>query len=312
MLKSLFIVLLIFFCLFPHPAPGQETGTMAGDNVIVIYDQPLEKAARNLTVVYSRLRAEVEKQTGWTLRAEPTILLIRERQQFRKLSGHDLFVAFAVPGEDLIVIDYSRMNRHPFSLPVTVKHELCHLLLHQEIDGALLPRWLDEGVAQWVTGGISEIIMDDKGPGVLIRAGVTGRYIPLDSITASFPSHDPDLTLAYEESKSFVEYIIGVYGERALLSILNRLAAGSSIERAVDIICGMPLESLEREWHGYLGKQVPWLAFLSRNLYQILFVFAAVVTLFGFARFIRKKRSYRDDEEDGDDEEEEEIPPYYH
>jgi len=308
MIKSFLLIPLIIVCLFPFPVTGQEPGTMAGNDVIIMYDQPLEKAARNLTNVYSRLREEVERQIGWELRAEPTILLIRERQQFQKLSGNDSFVAFAVPGQNLIVIDYSRMNRHPFTLPITVKHELCHLLLHQEIDDAVLPRWLDEGVAQWVTDGIAEIIMDE-GAGVLVRAGVTGRYIPLKSIADAFPANNPALSLAYEESKSFVEYIIGVYGERALLSILNRLAAGDSIERAIDMICGMSLDSLEAEWHGYLRKQLPWLTFLSRNMYQVLFVFGAVVTLVGFVRFIRRKRSYRDDE---DEIEEEEHPPYLH
>ena len=78
------------------------------------------------------------------------------------MAGDPLVVAFAVPQRNLIVIDYSKMITHPLSLETTLKHELCHILLHEHIKTEILPRWLDEGLCQWASGGIGEIIMDQK------------------------------------------------------------------------------------------------------------------------------------------------------
>jgi heme/copper-type cytochrome/quinol oxidase subunit 2 len=54
------------------------------------------------------------------------------------------------------------------------------------------------------------------------------------------------------------------------------------------------LEELEENWHEHLRKQVPWLTYLSMNLYQILFLLGAVMTIIGFIRYRRKKRRQAD------------------
>jgi hypothetical protein len=50
------------------------------------------------------------------------------------------------------------MKTYPFTLTVTLKHELCHLFLHYLIGGGELPRWFNEGIAQWTSGGIAELM----------------------------------------------------------------------------------------------------------------------------------------------------------
>ena len=90
-----------------------------------------------------------------------------------------------MPARDLIVIDYSRMNRVPFDLEDTLRHELSHILLHQEIDVSSLPKWLDEGVAQWASGGMADILRTGEKD-LLQRAVLSHRLIALDNLRQHF------------------------------------------------------------------------------------------------------------------------------
>jgi hypothetical protein len=87
---------------------------------------------------------------------KPLIVMINNRNRFLQTTDHPLTIAYAIPKRNLIVIDYSRVVTTPFSLETTLTHEFCHLLLHEHIPN--IPRWLDEGLCQWASGGVDEII----------------------------------------------------------------------------------------------------------------------------------------------------------
>jgi hypothetical protein len=213
--------------------------------------------------------------------------------------GSDLFVAFAVPERNLVVIDYSKMHTRPFTLRTTLKHELCHLMLHQYVRGNRLPKWLDEGIAQWVSDGIPEIIMDPK-QSPLKQAALSGNYIRIRSLAEHFPRERRSLLLAYEESRSLVEYINREFGVDALLGILEHLKQGQVVEEAILEILFVTEDELEAKWHGHLRKRITWFTYLSTHLYGILFFLAALITIYGFIRVLVKKRRRYEDEEDDD------------
>ena len=106
------------------------------------------------------LKSRLEKTFSWRLDSRASIVLIKDRKNFVNIAESPLTVAFAVPSKNLIVIDCSSVTAHPLSLELTLKHEMCHLLLHSNIKGGGLPRWLDEGTCQWVSGGFVDIIID--------------------------------------------------------------------------------------------------------------------------------------------------------
>ncbi|MEA3471115.1 MAG: peptidase MA family metallohydrolase [Thermodesulfobacteriota bacterium] len=266
---------------------------LQGDDVLVLFETPLKAAAEEVIRIYPGIKSEIEKRFRWKLDYKPTVILVKEREKFQGIVGHSLFVAFANPERKLIMIDYSRMNTHPFTLATTLKHELCHLLFHRHIRGDNLPRWFDEGVAQWASEGIGEIIMAN-GKRILNRASLSGNYIPLGRLKYHFPRDKIALTLAYEESKSCVEYITGTYGIDSLLDIMNRLKEGETMADAVLWSLSVSLEELEENWHEHLRKQTPWLTYLSMNLYQILFILGAIITVIGFIRYLIKKRRQED------------------
>jgi len=283
--------------------PAEKRYAAETDDVSVIFDASLERAAKEVIAVYAELRSELETVLGWRLGVRPTIVLIKTEEDFRKLSGGQFIVAFAVPQRNLIVVDYSKMNTHPFTLGITLKHELSHLLLHHHISDENLPKWLDEGIAQWVSDGISELIVEKKS--VLDTVVLSERYIPLSALSRRFPQDRISLTLAYEESKSFVEYIISEFGESGLLLLLRQLKNGTDPDTAIRNVFSISSQELESNWHRYLKKHFTWFAYLSVHLYDILFFLAAVISVYGGIKLTLRKRRYRD--EDEDDEEENQI-----
>jgi cellulose synthase/poly-beta-1,6-N-acetylglucosamine synthase-like glycosyltransferase len=57
---------------------------------------------------------------------------------------------------------------------------------------------------------------------------------------------------------------------------------------------------LEIKWLAYLKRKHTWFSYLSYNIYTILFSLAAVITVYGFIRLLKKKRAYVDDDEEKD------------
>jgi hypothetical protein len=292
-----FILVATLLIISSDTLHANEYKTLQQKEVIIHFEDSLEIAAQEVAFLYPGLKQELEIIFAWPVNFIPTIFLMSEKQTFQRVARSDLVVAFAAPSRNQIVIDYSKMKIQPFTLETTLKHELGHLLLHHHIKKVNLPRWLDEGICQWVSDGIAEIILD-QGGSVLDEAILSGRYLPIRSLTERFPQEKRLLLLAYEESKSLVEYMMGSYGEKRVLSVLNSLKEGADVDVAIRESLSISLNDLEKEWHQHLKRKNVWLTYLVGHLYEILFFLAALAVIYGFIRQIIKKRAYQEEEED--------------
>ncbi|MEE9610833.1 MAG: peptidase MA family metallohydrolase [Desulfatiglandales bacterium] len=295
--RGVLFSLIFFFTVLLQPLGAQKTRALQNKEVIVLFEEPLQFAAEEVINIYSVVKKELEKTFGWRVDFRPTVFLIKDSGTFQRVAGSDLIVAFANAQRNHIVIDYSKMKVHPFTVEITLKHELCHLLLHHHIERENLPRWLDEGIAQWVSGGIAEIIMNQKRS-ILDEATLTGRYIRIRALTKRFPQERKSLFLAYEESKSLVEYMVANFGRDGILAVLTHLRDGEKVDTALLKGLSISFDELERKWKNHLRKRITWLTYLINYLYEILFFLAALTMIYGFIRVWIKKRRYRDDEED--------------
>jgi hypothetical protein len=290
------------FIMFHGLLHAAQRSTLRDKEVIVLFDEPLRVAAEEVASIYPILKKELENSLARPVNFRPTVLLVKKSETFQRMAGSDLIVAFAIPEKRLMVIDYSKTITDPFSIETTIKHELCHLLLHNHMKEESLPRWLDEGICQWVSDGIAEIIMTQKGA-VLDEAILSGRYISIRALTGRFPRDKRYLVLAYEESKSLVEYMISSFGEEAVLSVLNHLEDGVEADMAILRGLSISLDELESRWHHHLKRRIIWVTYLINHLYEILFFLAAMAMIYGFIRRVMKKRAYRDEEEEEEEEE---------
>ena len=290
------LILTFFLCTAPVQAlHADKTKIIQTNQLSVLFEKPLRIAAKEIIDMYPTLKTELENTLEWTIAFKPTIVLVNDREKFQEMTGNSPIVAYAVSPKNLIVLDYGKMNTKPFSLGSIIKHELCHLLLHDKIRKVTLPRWLDEGVAQWASDGIAEIILSRKGS-ILNEAVLSNKLFSLRRLDERFPRDEKSLLLAYEESKSLVEFINQEFGRKGLLDLLKHMEDGDEVDMAILKSCSIPLDELQRRWQIHLKKRITWFTYLASNLYGILFFLAALITVAGFIRVVIKKRRYEDED----------------
>ena len=295
--RILCLSLAVYLFTLVKPLCGQELQNLEREGVMVLYEESLRKGAEEAAELYPKVKEDLENVLPWAVGFTPTILLIKKSETFQRIAGNDLIVAFAVPEKDLMVIDYSKMNAGPFTIEATMKHELCHLLLHHQVDHGNLPKWLDEGLAQWASQGMAEILIDQKDS-VLNETVLRGQYVRITALMKGFPMERNSLLLSYEASRSFVEYIIRKYGVDGISRVIQRLKAGDTPEAAFSAGLSISLDDLERGWHDALRKRITWFTYAVNHLYEILFFLAALITIYGFIKVIMKKRAYQGEDED--------------
>jgi hypothetical protein len=301
MLKYFKFITITVFIFVSLPVFAAQPSVLEAEGVIVVYDEVLKRAAGQVAVVYPEIKLDLEKTFRWSLDFRPTVVLVKDSQRFLQIAGTSHIVAFAAPRENVMVIDHSKMHTTPFTLESTLKHELCHLLLHHYIDSTRLPKWLDEGVSQWASDGIAEVIMDYKRA-ILPQAIVRGRYYRMSALHDRFPRDKQALHLAYAQSKSFVDYISRKYGRDQVLLLLNKLRKGLDIEAAIEETFAITFAELEKRWIQQLKNRKIWLTFLTTHIYEIIFFLGAVMLVIGFIRFVIKRKAYKDSYEDGEEE----------
>ena len=293
-------VLAMVFLLAPPSRAGAEmemAGVVQGKGVRVRYAEGLEGAARETADRYPGVRADLEKTFGWDLPVTPTVYLAGDREGFGRMAGNPHVVAAAWPARNRILMDWTRVNRDPFTLSETLKHEVCHLLLHHHIREEHLPRWLDEGLCQWVSDGLTELTFRTSDD-ALQQAVLTDRVFGLDQLSDTFPAAPRDMALAYAEGKSVVKYIIRRYGVEGLMAMLDHLKGGHDLETALGRAFSLTPDGLERKWRRHLSGRVSWLTWIASHMYQILFFLAAAAAAVGFFRQARRRRQYADEEDE--------------
>ncbi len=288
---------LFFLILFSFTAPclhAAEFDTLEGDGVDVLFPSTLGAAAKEVVQMIPGIKIDLQETFGWSFNFKPTIILMKDSRRFHQMTHSPLIVGFAIPKKDLVVIDYPRAG-NPNNFRNILKHELCHLLLHKHIQNIPIPRWFDEGVAQWTSNGIMDILHDQRDA-LLPKAAFSDRLIPLGALNKGFPENANALRLAYEESKSLIDYIISTYGKSGLLELLALMKENVPLRDAFFTAFGTPLYKIEKEWQASLKQNIVWFAHLSYYLYEILFALGGLIVVYGFIKVLRKKRAYMEEE----------------
>jgi hypothetical protein len=289
------ISIMVVFSILPVQVRAEKPEMLETSEVIILFDPGIGQGAKNMAGIYTEIKTKTQDLFGWTYSQKPFIVLINNRDRFLQTADHPITIAYAIPSRNLIVIDYSRVITTPFSLESTLTHEFCHLLLHDHIPN--IPRWLDEGLCQWASGGFDEIIYNLR-QSALNQASITGNFIPFESLSSGFPSSEQARILAYEQSKSFITYLVHQFGEDILLELLDRMARKENIEKAFQVVYRIDLDQMEILWQESIRKNLTWFTYLSNHMYEILFVAGALLTVIAFLKLIRKKHQYKDDDFD--------------
>jgi hypothetical protein len=132
-------------------------------------------------------------------------------------------------------------------------HELGHMVIHQitfSPYGAILPTWLDEGLAMHAEGE-----PDPSMKSMLEKAISQQKLISVRSLSSPFSAKPEEAYISYAESQSLVEFLIQNYGKDKMLHLLNLLKEGNSCDEALTEVYGFDQDGLDKLWREYIISQ---------------------------------------------------------
>lgn len=187
----------------------------------------------------------------------------------------------AIPSRSLAVIPVEGVRGSLRDRDRTALHEWAHLGLHAWLEGLRIPRWFDEGYAQWASGG-----WDIQEAWRLRLALGRGGAPPLDSLTLAWPADRASAELAYLLSASAVEYLIAESGERGMGIFLERWRELGDFEEAFRRTFGLTTGTFETRWIAHVKRRYGWVLVLYQT--AAFWLLAGIVLLFLLR--IRKRR----------------------
>ena len=184
-------------------------------------------------------------------------------------------------GAGIITVTIEAGANQNILLEQRLSHELMHVMLHRQVGAGSknIPAWLREGLSM-----LAEVYPNPDYDSVLRDAAARNALIPMRDLCASFSPRIDSAFLAYAQSRSFTDYLRGVYGADGLLTLANIYAGGVACERGPERAFGVSFAKLERDWRvttlgqtdlmSTLGNFAPYLVLLCL---VVLFPFIGVI-----------------------------------
>jgi hypothetical protein len=186
----------------------------------------------------------------------------------------------AIPSLGRIVIP---LFRNPWSgsgsEDRTLLHEWAHLGLHESLEGLRIPRWFDEGYAQWASGG-----WDRESMWKLRLALARGDAPPLTALTLEWPRDRVDAELAYGLSASAVAFLVESSGPVGMERLLERWRETGDFEPAFRTTFGWTPGQFELRWVEHVRRRYGWILFLSETVFIWGTLAVGLLLLFGVRR----------------------------
>jgi len=219
-----------------------------GDGVVVEALPRYARFARGVVRDHARRVAEVEARLGVKPPANIFVTIAPDAASLSARLGVALppwTAGVALKHRGRIGLNAAALGP-PLALPpaVVVRHELTHLAIGRRIGPeASVPRWLEEGICQWVGGdaylGLRRDLMDNLDFERLIDWAAIHDRFPADRLRAG---------LAYQQSFAFVRYLADRFGAPLLLELVDAAAVGTPVYRTLLASTGKPLVDLQVAW----------------------------------------------------------------
>lgn len=155
----------------------------------------------------------------------------------------------------------------------TLRHEWAHLGLAGYLGDLRIPRWFNEGYAQWASGGF-----DAAGAWRLRVLIAMGRAPEMSDLTLRWPSDRQEARTAYLLAASAVTYVLEAGGEAGLRAFLERWRTGRSFDTAFRSTFGVTTGQFEEDWREHVKQRYGWLFVMSHS--AVFWLLLALVLLF--------------------------------
>ncbi len=193
--------------------------------------------------------------------------------------------AVAFPSQSLIVMRVVSAEEVRQAAQ-TLTHELSHLFCADIVPPNRLSVWLNEGLAQYVSG--KRLGLNDK---VLLANALALKRVPqLKALEALHNFSPPKARLAYIQALSAVEYFVHKHGEARLSMLVQNLGKYRSAKRAWLQTVGYDFVDFELNWYQSTYHAYRWLVWLNLdNIIWLTMGLLAITAIIVVRRRSRKK-----------------------
>ncbi len=197
---------------------------------------------------------------------------------------------FAVPKENtLYVLIPLKVNDFPINnLDNLICHEVIHIIIYNATDGNNIPVWLNEGLAQYLSGQYPSSF--NYVIGVLFNN--TPDFLPL-----TYKKFYKNGSFFYPYSYDFMRYIAEKYGTLKLIKFAKLFRYSQNSEKNFNIAFKKDYFSVFQEFKKGLKKKYNILTIFTPWFFMI---FAAFLLIIGYIAFlikrIREKRAVQIEE----------------
>lgn len=202
----------------------------------------------------------------------------------RVTAGSPLWAnGLAFPNRGVAVLKSPRFNANGGPIAETATHELLHLMVESGAPNAGIPRWLDEGIAQFLAG--QQEFMDVH---VLSRAAASGRLMTFWDIEGLMGMNSIDARQGYAQSLAATQDLWRRFGDSGLANLVHELRKGRDIETAFPRIFGISYSQFEQEHRASLRQQYGGSLWTDGELWISILFIILVLSAGGIAYWRRR------------------------
>jgi hypothetical protein len=292
------LLLLLFMFASPrlaHAEHGDPVSWSLGDaseevyvgRAVIRYEPGLSEAAFELAEQLPGWWSEIEESFGRDLDDAVTIHLVSHAGMVAKATNMPVWVSgVAHPPSGVIAISMHDPDGSRSDLDTLLQHELVHVALYRATNGAELPRWFHEGVAESFANEIS-LLRAEALAGAVFGGGVPD----IDRLETYFHGDSRQANVAYAAARDFATWLRYHDPESAeFRQLLSQLHNGRPFEQAFVDAYGVNLAELDSTWRSGLFGRFMWFPLLGSGELPFLLIGPIVVVA-----WIRRRRRLAND-----------------
>ena len=252
------------------------------------YPSRFERAMPKLEEAGKQSVKRLQKQLGWKAHEQVNVWVLEDLDDYFEWKGvpsraPEWAVGLSLTGKrTVLVLNNVGKDGKLVNTAQTFEHELAHVAIDMARGAYPVPRWFNEGFAQYHA---NEWTLENSE--LVARSAASGVLTPMSDLTRSFPSHHNSTNIAYAQSHHFVRTLVDRYGEEVFGKILEQVRAGETFSVAFSMATGDDFETQTKEWSINLGKNSSMLSVFADG--TVLFFGASL--LFILAWGVRRRRS---------------------
>ena len=242
-----------------------------------------DKVALSLARYSTQAIPEMAKKIGISVGGPLQIYIASSQEQFLAMQPNvppDWADGTAWPSRGWIFLRSPRV-RSGVAQPLTqvLDHEIVHIILGRAFAHRPVPRWLQEGVAQFFAGEYNQRTIE--------QLGSFAEPMSLMDLSRGFPKDPFQARMAYAQSADVVAFLYRTYGPNALQVLIREMSHGTEFALALYKATGLFPEELDAAWRGRSFSAPLWIQNFGAD--TTLLAGTGLLLLFGG---LRKRKSY--------------------